>query len=73
MKKSLSFLLSLFLIIALTACGQTGNKGGRGPSENNITGGSDMNASDQFVLISGGSFQMGSPESSTAASTSFFR
>ena len=63
MKKSLSFLLSLFLIIALTACGQTGNKGGRGPSENNITGGSDMNASDQFVLISGGSFQMGSPES----------
>lgn len=28
MKKSLSFLLSLFLIIALTACGQTGNKGG---------------------------------------------
>lgn len=65
MKKSLSFFFSLFLIIFLAACGQTSNtdEGGRGPSENNFTERPDLNTSDQFVLISGGSFQMGSPES----------
>ena len=63
MKKFVSLLLSLFLIFALAACGRTENSGtGSEPPESNSLEATDMQAPENFVLIKGGSFRMGSPE-----------
>lgn len=66
MKKFVSLLLSLSLIFYLAACSQTENDNGNN-NETKLTQSSspeaDMNIPDNFVLIKGGSFQMGSPDS----------
>lgn len=64
MKKLLSLLLALVLVCSLTACSQSENKDDvTVPTENNTLEVMDMKVPDNFVLIRGGTFQMGSPES----------
>lgn len=73
MKRILSFTLVLCLLLCLAACGQT-DRGSRDESEGSQTNSetqensgnkdtSNMNIPENFVLIKGGTFQMGSPES----------
>ena len=67
MKRAFAFILSAALIFSFAGCGNTNNDT---PSETNGTGTTTdgakedlpMNISDEFVLIKGGTFQMGSPE-----------
>ena len=65
MKKIVSLLLSLSLIFSLAACSQTENPDTNPvqPSESSSLEAADMQVPENFVLIKGGSFQMGSPES----------
>ena len=65
MKKFLSLLLALLLIFSSAACSQNVNKNDNVtvPDVNSNLEVTDMKISDNFVLIKGGSFQMGSPES----------
>ena len=65
MRKMISLLLSLSFIFSLAACGQSENPGtsSEQPSASNSLEATDMQAPENFVLIKGGSFQMGSPES----------
>ena len=65
MKKFLSILMAVSLAISLAACGQTENENDTTsvPTENNTLEVTDMKVPDNFVLIKGGTFQRGSPES----------
>lgn len=65
MKKFVSLLLLLSLILSLAACSQTENPNTRSeqPSASNPLEVDEMHIPENFVLIKGGSFQMGSPES----------
>ena len=65
MRKILSWLLALLFICSLAACSQNENKDDdvAVPTEDNSLEVTDMNIPDNFVLIKGGTFQMGSPES----------
>lgn len=66
MKKIISLLLSLSLIFSLAACSQSENENSNSsetePSQSSSEV-ADMKVPDNFVLIKGGSFQMGSPDS----------
>lgn len=67
MKKLVSLLLTLSLIFSLAACSQSENDNSN-DSKTELTQSSsleviDMDIPDNFVLIKGGSFQMGSPDS----------
>lgn len=65
MKKIVSLFLFLSLIFSLTACSQSENSDSSSeqPSANNSLEVTNMQIPENFVLIKGGSFQMGSPES----------
>ena len=65
MKKCFSVFLSLIFIFSVTACGNAANPGENGsePTKNNSLEIINMDIPENFVLIKGGSFQMGSPES----------
>ena len=63
MRKFVSLLLSLFLIFSLAACSQTENNSETQPPQSSFLEVTDMEIPDQFVLIQGSTFQMGSPES----------
>lgn len=65
MRKFVSLFLSLSLIFSLAACSQPENSdaGPDQPPESNSLEATDMNISDNFILIKGGTFQMGSPNS----------
>lgn len=65
MKKFVSLLLSLSLIFSLAACSQSedSDTGSEQPPESNSLEVTDMQVPENFVLIKGGSFQMGSPDS----------
>lgn len=65
MKKFVSLLLSLSLIFSLAACSQSedSDTGSEQPPESNSLEVIDMQVPENFVLIKGGSFQMGSPDS----------
>lgn len=65
MRKIGSLLLSLSLIFSLAACSQTENPGtsSEQPPASHSLEVTDMQVPENFVLIKGGSFGMGSPES----------
>lgn len=67
MRKFISLLLSLFLIFSLAACSQTENDNSNDsktePTQSSSLEVIDMDIPDNFVLIKGGTFQMGSPDS----------
>lgn len=65
MRKIISLLLVPFLIFALAACSQTENAGtsSEQPPASNSPEVTYMQVPENFVLIRGGSFEMGSPES----------
>ena len=65
MRKFVSLFVSLFLIFSLTACSQPENSdtGSDLPSTSDSLEATDMQVPENFVLIKGGSFQMGSPDS----------
>ena len=65
MRKVISLILSLSIMLSLAACGQTENSDTTAEqlSANNSSEVINMQAPENFVLIKGGSFQMGSPES----------
>lgn len=65
MRKIISLLVSLSLIFCLAACSQTENldTSSEQPPASNSLEVTDMQVPENFVLIKGGSFQMGSPES----------
>ena len=63
MKKFLSLFLALFFICSLAACSQNENNDDTAvPTEDNSLEATEMEISEDFVLIEGGTFQMGSPE-----------
>lgn len=65
MKKYVALILSILLIISLAACGQSESNSSETEnalSESDTLEVSDMIIPDDFVLIRGGTFQMGSPE-----------
>ena len=63
MKKFLSLFLALFFICSLAACSQNENIDDTAvPTEDNSLEATEMEISKDFVLIEGGTFQMGSPE-----------
>ena len=63
MRKFVSLFLSLSLIFSLAACSQSENSdtGSDQPPASNSLETTDMQAPENFVLIKGSSFQMGSP------------
>ncbi|MGN0502957.1 MAG: formylglycine-generating enzyme family protein, partial [Ruminococcus sp.] len=63
MKKYLALFLSVLLVLLLPACGQSENTGEteKTPTENYTFKVSDVKVPNEFVLIKGGTFQMGSP------------
>lgn len=65
MRKIGWLLLSLSLLFSLAACSQTENPGisSERPPASSSPEVTDMQVPENFVLIKGGSFQMGSPES----------
>lgn len=65
MKKIISLILALSIAISLAACSQSENPDTESeqPSASNSLEATDMQVPENFVLIKGGSFQMGSPES----------
>lgn len=65
MKKFLSLFLSVLLALSLAACSQTEvfDTGEDEASTNNSLETTDMQIPENFVLIKGGTFQMGSPDS----------
>lgn len=72
MKRCIALMLSLLLLMTLVACGQrdapsitgsTSSENTSAPSDINSTEVDNMDIPDVFVLIKGGSFQMGSPDS----------
>lgn len=64
MKKFLSLLLALLFVCSLVACSQNENKDDLTiPNEDNALEVTNMKIPENFVLIKGGTFQMGSPES----------
>lgn len=65
MKKIVSLILALSIAISLAACSQSENPDTESeqPSASNSLEATDMQVPENFVLIKGGSFQMGSPES----------
>ena len=65
MKKITTLLLSLSLVFSLVACSQpeSSDTNLKQPSAGNSLEAGDMQVPENFVLIKGGSFQMGSPES----------
>ena len=66
MKKFLSLLLALLFVCSLVACSQNENKDDLTiPNEDNALEVTNMKIPENFVLIKGGTFQMGSPESET--------
>ena len=63
MRKILSFLLTLLFVCLLAACTQNENNDDTAvPTENNSLEATEMEMPEDFVLIEGGTFQMGSPE-----------
>lgn len=73
MKKYLSLFLTFILIFSLAACSQAKNDN-KSDNETELSQSSfsevaDMSVPDNFVLIEGGTFQMGSPESEAWRST----
>ena len=65
MKKYVALILSILLILSLASCGQSENNTSETEntlSESDTLEVSDMIIPDDFVLIKGGTFQMGSPE-----------
>lgn len=64
MKTMISLLVSLSLLFSLAACSQTENPGTNSaePSASSSLVAAEMQVPENFVLIRGGSFQMGSPE-----------
>lgn len=73
MRKFVSLFLSLSLIFSLAACSQSendnSNSGETEPSQSSSLEVADMKVPDNFVLIKGGTFQMGSPDSEAWRST----
>ena len=65
MKKLVSVFMIITLLFSFAACSQKENvkEDGTTPTTNNISEAADMKISEDFILIKGGSFQMGSPES----------
>lgn len=67
MKKYLSLFLALLLIFSLADCSQTENDNGDDsktePTQSSSLEVIDVDTPDNFVLIKGGTFQMGSPDS----------
>ena len=65
MKKYAFLFLALLLIFSLAACSQTNNENNNEtiPTQNDSMEVLDVDIPDHFVLIQGGTFQMGSPES----------
>lgn len=65
MRKVVSLFLSLSLIFSLAACSQSENSdmGSDQPLASKSLEATDMQVPENFVLIKGGSFQMGSPDS----------
>ncbi len=62
MKKFLSLLLALLFVCSLAACSQSENKDDMtAPVEGNTSEMMEMEIPENFVLIKGGTFQMGSP------------
>lgn len=64
MRKIIFLILSLSIVFSLAACGQTENPDTSSEQQNagNAPEADDMQVPQNFVLIKGGSFQMGSPE-----------
>lgn len=65
MKKYIALVLSVLLVFSLASCGQSENNTGETentPSESDTLEATNMKIPDDFVLIKGGTFQMGSPE-----------
>lgn len=67
MRKYLSLFLALLLVFSLSACGQTENDNSNDsktkPAQSSSLEVIDTDIPNNFVLIKGGSFQMGSPDS----------
>ena len=63
--------LALLMLFSLTACSQTENEDHHEtvPLQSDSLEATDMNIPDNFILIKGGAFQMGSPESEAWRST----
>lgn len=70
MKRWMIFLLSAMLLFTLSACYQSGQQNENSPGGNSNLAtppeqdGNTVNAPESFVLIKGGTFQMGSPDTS---------
>ena len=65
MKKYIALVLSVLLALTFVSCGQSENNTSETentPSESDTLEASDMKIPDSFVLIKGGTFRMGSPE-----------
>ena len=73
MKRVTAIFLSIILAVSLAACGQTGTEQQadmQTKNSDNVTQGTDMedkpvqetNVEDGFIRITGGTFQMGSPD-----------
>ena len=64
MRKFASLFLLLFLIFSLAACSQSENSDtdSEQPPTSNSLEATNMQLSENFVLIKGGTFQMGSPD-----------
>ena len=71
MKKHIFLFLALLMLFSLTACSQTENEDHHetGSLKSDSLEATDMNIPDNFILIKGGAFQMGSPESEAWRST----
>lgn len=63
MKKYASLLLALLMSCSLAACSKTKNNNESVPPQNDFMEVMDVDFPDNFILIQGGTFQMGSPES----------
>jgi len=63
-RRCIALLMSFVLLFALAACGKTENTPSNGSSiDSTQQEDQSMQISEEFVLIKGGSFQMGSPDS----------
>lgn len=65
MKKHIFLFLALLMLFSLAACSRTGHENNNEtvPLQSDSFEVTDMNIPDNFILIKGGAFQMGSPES----------
>lgn len=71
MRKIIFLILSLSIVFSLAACGQTENPDTSSEQQTagNAPEADDMQVPQNFVLIRGGSFQMGSPETEAQTDT----